>query len=102
MSDPGTPAPDRTLRLILEYDGSRFVGWQAQRDLPSVEAELRAASPVHKRLGHRKDVDKDGLLDLVSHYRIPETGIAAGDPQACLRGEIDGAAFEGCDAVTAR
>ncbi len=43
MSDTGTPHPERTLRLIFEYDGSRFVGWQAQRDLPSVEAELRAA-----------------------------------------------------------
>ncbi len=43
MSDPGTPHPERTLRLIFEYDGRRFVGWQAQQDLPSVEAELRAA-----------------------------------------------------------
>ncbi|MEE9606482.1 MAG: hypothetical protein V3U03_01995, partial [Myxococcota bacterium] len=60
------------------------------------------APPVHGSRGHLKDVNKDGLTDLVSHHRIPETGIAAGDARACLSGELDGAAFEACDAVRAR
>jgi hypothetical protein len=64
------------------------------------------AVPVHD-LGdstifadHLEDVDSDGLVDLVSHYRTGETGIAFGDLTACLHGEtFAGDLFEGCDAV---
>jgi tRNA pseudouridine38-40 synthase len=31
------------IKLILEYDGSRYHGWQAQSGAPTVEAALRAA-----------------------------------------------------------
>jgi hypothetical protein len=56
------------------------------------------APPVQP--GARRDVNGDGWQDLVSHYRIPETGIAAGDLEACLAGETgEGEAFTGCDAV---
>ena len=31
------------VKLILEYDGSRYHGWQAQSGAPTIEAELRTA-----------------------------------------------------------
>ncbi len=58
------------------------------------EAEKR-----HKR-AHVKDVDGDGDLDLLLHFRTQDTGIAPGDTEACLIGQTyDGVPVEGCDSV---
>lgn len=49
---------------------------------------------------HRQDVNGDGYVDLVSHYRVQETGIAAGDTKACLTGlTVFNQAIKGCDAI---
>ena len=45
-------------------------------------------------------MNDDGLTDLLPHYWTQETGIALGDTEACVTGKtLDGAFFEGCDAV---
>lgn len=47
-----------------------------------------------------RDVDDDGDLDQVMHFKISETGIELGDREACLEGVTgDGAPFRGCDMV---
>ncbi len=58
------------------------------------------SAPTHGPGGHLEDVNDDGFTDLVSHYWMPETGIAVGDTEACVTVEtLDGAPFEGCDSV---
>src|SRR5205823_4915776 len=58
------PAPGgagRTLRLDLEYEGTRFAGWAAQPGLRTVEGELAGAlgrilgAPVALRVAGRTD-----------------------------------------------
>ena len=57
------------------------------------------ARETHTR-GHVEDVNGDGRLDLVLHFRTQETGLQGGDSQACLTGETkDGLAIQGCDSI---
>jgi hypothetical protein len=47
-----------------------------------------------------EDLDEDGFTDMVVYFRIEETGIATGDVQACLVGEmLDTTPFEACGAI---
>lgn len=58
------------------------------------------AAPARAASARRHDVNGDGRLDLIAHFRVRETGIAPGDPEACLDGErFDGTPFQGCDAI---
>jgi len=56
------------------------------------------ASPTH-RDGHFEDVNGDGLMDLVTHYRTQETGLLCGDTEATLRVETFDGLIAGCDFV---
>jgi hypothetical protein len=50
--------------------------------------------------GNLEDVDGDGLLDLVVHFRTQETGLACDDDEVTLRGStFDGIDFEATDAI---
>jgi hypothetical protein len=58
------------------------------------------ASLAHWRGPHFEDLNTDGMTDLMSHFRVEETGIEFGDMEACVTGEtLDGTPFEGCDSI---
>jgi uncharacterized delta-60 repeat protein len=62
----------------------------------------RACTEKHGQ-GHLVDVNGDGRPDLLLHYDIAQTGIDAGDVQACLTGETyAGTAIEGCDRIVTK
>lgn len=58
------------------------------------EASLEKCNPAGE------DVNADGLLDLVCHFRTPATGFQSGDTQGVLMGEtIGGIKVKGADSV---
>jgi len=56
-----------TLRLVLEYDGSAFVGWQVQREGRSVQGVVEAA--IGKLCGGAVRVTAAGRTDAGVHAR---------------------------------
>jgi hypothetical protein len=62
-------------------------------DIDTVKLGPNEASPVHFAY---EDVDDDGDIDLILHFRTQDTGIAEGDTEVTLTGETDsGTAFTG-------
>jgi len=73
-----------------------------------LESSLRfgpgGAEPVStgRRIGRRRDANRDGFTDLIVRFATAEAGIAFGDTEACLLGETTGGlAIAGCDAIDA-
>jgi hypothetical protein len=60
-----------------------------------------AGAPLAHRNGpHVKDANHDRVKDLLAHFRTEEAGIAFGDTETCVTGELlDGTPFEGCDDI---
>jgi len=65
----------------------------------SVKFGPEGATEAHGK-GHLEDVDGDGDIDMVLHFRTQSTGITAGDSEACLIGEtMAGTSILGCDSI---
>lgn len=65
----------------------------------SVKFGRDGATESHGR-SHIEDVDSDGDLDLILHFRTQDTGIQCGNTSASLTGEtFNGAAIKGSDSI---
>jgi hypothetical protein len=72
-------------------------------DVRDVECESLAVGPgAAPALGSARvrDVNHDGLPDLVARFLKRHSGLGPGDDEVCLRGKLlDGTRFEGCDGI---
>ena len=66
-------------------------------DASSAEFGPDAASPVHN--GHLEDVDGDGDLDMVLHFKTASTGLEEGMTEACLTFSDGSESYTACDSV---
>ncbi|MCK4723014.1 MAG: hypothetical protein KAT75_06910, partial [Dehalococcoidia bacterium] len=67
-------------------------------DASTVRFGPAGAAAVHDAL---KDVDGDGNVDMILHFKTEDTGIKAGDTEATLTGEtLDGGKIVGTDSVS--
>ena len=59
-----------------------------------------SGAPIAHPSGHLQDVNYDGVMDLVVHFRTQDTGIGCGGESATLTGEtLDGLSFQGTDSI---
>lgn len=65
MTAIDTNRPERIIRMTLEYDGSRYVGWQRQTNGVSVQEKVENALGRH--LGERVRVTAAGRTDTGVH-----------------------------------
>jgi hypothetical protein len=63
----------------------------------AAEGSSNAAKPMHTRV---RDVNQDGIPDLVMQFKIDQLNIQQGDTQLCLSGlVVDGQSTQVCDTI---
>lgn len=83
----GQPQPTYKIALGIEYDGSRYYGWQRQNEVPSVQEKLEQAlsrvanEPVHVFCAGRTDAGVHGtgqVVHFVTHAQRKEAAWTLG------------------------
>jgi hypothetical protein len=96
-SDPNSVNPKSKGVIPVAVLGS--IDFDAiQVDFSTVTFGTDRSTPAHD--GHVEDVNDDGFMDMMFHFRTQETGIVCGDSEATLTGELfDGTPISGTDTV---
>ena len=96
-SDPNAVNPRSEGVIPVAVLGS--MGFDAtQVDFSTVTFGLNGVFTVHD--GHVEDVNDDGFMDMMFHFKTQESGIVCGDTEATLMGDtFDGFRFTGTDTV---
>ena len=68
-------------------------------DLLSLRLGPGAAAPTQPPPPAFRDLNRDGIDDLLLRFEARELGLAFGDTELCLSGQIDGVPFRGCDTI---
>ena len=69
-------------------------------DVASLAFGPGGAPEAHGK-GHPEDVNEDGHMDLMLHFRTQATGVVDGDTQLCLHGmTLGGVELQDCDTIT--
>ncbi|HEY5626338.1 MAG TPA: tRNA pseudouridine(38-40) synthase TruA, partial [Nitrospira sp.] len=55
----------RTIKLVVEYDGTRYAGWQRQPDQPTIQEALETA--INQLTQHNVSVIGAGRTDAGVH-----------------------------------
>ena len=66
---------------------------------PNGTAPKHRFGTARYRRRHERDVNGDGFVDLLSHYRAVKTGLTASDTRVCLQGTLEGTPFHSCTLV---
>lgn len=69
--------PDRTVRLVLQYDGTRFAGWQRQPDARTVQGELERA--LERLFNRPASITGAGRTDAGVHARGQAAHLTVGE-----------------------
>jgi len=82
---------------VADGDTQDFDAWQVD---PSTLAFGPDGAPIAHSSAHAGDVDGDGDLDMMLHFRTQESGIACGQTEAMLTGQtVDGQEIVGSDQI---
>ena len=100
---------DKKNRINLRSNGNIAVAVLSTKKFDATQVDWetvtfgpRDATELHRR-SHVRDVDRDGDMDFVLHFKIRKTGIRCGDRKATLSGEtFSGQSFTGSDKVKPR
>jgi streptogramin lyase len=96
--DPNVINPFRAGRIDVAILGSPSFDVE-EVDRSTQRFGPKGAEPATLGQGTVRDVNGDGIADLVTSFATQDTGIAIGDTKACLSFEAVGAVVESCDEI---
>ena len=93
---PINPFSNGKIPLVILGNGGVDV---SEVDRSSLALGPDGAPAAHPKGIFGEDFDEDGQLDYKDQFQTNRTGVALGDTELCLNGEIGGVPFSACDEI---